>query len=94
MNIFLGRPEDWPSDMIRPAFKIDETHPGSDLAAEAAASFAVGYFVFKDNAPAYAEECLRHAKELYNFANKFRGRYSDAVNDGFYGYLSNHFKLD
>lgn len=34
--------------MDRPAYKIDATHPGSDLAAETAAAFAASYLVFKN----------------------------------------------
>ena len=37
-HAFWGRPEDM--TMARPAFKIDATHPGSDLAGETAAALA------------------------------------------------------
>jgi endoglucanase len=30
---------------------------------------------------AYAEECLSHAKELFSFAENFRGKYSDSIQD-------------
>ena len=43
---FWGRPEDMTMD--RPAYKIDESHPGSDVAAETAAAFAASYMVFKN----------------------------------------------
>ena len=41
---FWGRPENM--TMARPAYKIDETNPGSDVAAETAAAFAASYLVF------------------------------------------------
>ncbi|XP_053379200.1 endoglucanase F-like isoform X2 [Mercenaria mercenaria] len=81
---FWGRPEDMTMD--RPAYKIDESHPGSDIAAETAAAFAASYMVFKSKNATYAAELLRHAKELYAFAEAHPGKYSDSVNAaaGFY----------
>jgi endoglucanase len=81
---YWGRPEDWDKGP-RPSFKITEGVPGSDLAGEASASFASGYLVFKDVEPAYAATLLEHATQLYDFANKFRGIYTDAIPaNGFY----------
>jgi len=34
-------------DMDRPSYKIDPSHPGSDLAAEVAAAFTASSLVFK-----------------------------------------------
>ena len=42
---FWGRPEDM--TMARPAYKITESRPGSDVAGETAAAMAAGYLVFK-----------------------------------------------
>ena len=33
--------------MSRPAYKVDASHPGSDVAAETAAAFAASAMVFK-----------------------------------------------
>ena len=74
-----GSPEVFPN--VRPAFKIDEAHPGSDLAAEAAAALASSSMLFRAGDAAYADKLLQHAKELYDFADKYRGRYSDAITD-------------
>lgn len=41
-----GRPEDM--TMSRPAFKIDSTKGGADVAMETAAAFASGYMAFKE----------------------------------------------
>lgn len=81
---FWGRPEDMTMD--RPAYKIDAAHPGSDVAAETAAAFAASYMVFKHRNATYAAELLRHAKELFAFAEAYPGKYSDSVNAaaGFY----------
>lgn len=65
--------------------KITTQQPGSDLAGETAAAFASGYLVFRRSDPAYAEQLLRHARELYDFANNYRGKYTDAIPaSGFY----------
>jgi len=81
---FWGRPEDWTLGP-RKSYKITTASPGSDLAGEAAASFASGYLVFRDVDPAYADTLLEHAKQLYDFANQYRGVYTNAIPaNGFY----------
>jgi hypothetical protein len=52
------------------------------LAGETAAALASGYLVFKDTDSAYAETLLAHAKELYTFANEYRGTYTGAIPAG------------
>lgn len=72
--------------MARPAYKIDASKPGSDLAAETAAAMAAASIVFKTSDPAYSATLLSHAVTLYNFADTYRGVYSDAITDaaGYY----------
>lgn len=67
--------------MQRPSYKIDATHPGSDLAAETAAALASASIIFRDTDAAYADKLLLHAKQLYNFADTYRGSYSDSITD-------------
>ncbi len=67
--------------MQRPAYKIDTAHPGSDLAGETAAALAASSIIFRDSDSAYADKLLRHAKELYDFADQYRGNYSDSITD-------------
>lgn len=67
--------------MARPAYKIDASKPGSDLAAETAAALASASIVFKDSDPAYSSELLQHAEQLYAFADQYRGKYSDSITD-------------
>jgi PKD repeat protein len=67
--------------MARPSYKIDATKPGSDLAGETAAAMAAASIVFKTTDPAYSATLLEHAKQLYNFADTYRGKYSDAITD-------------
>ena len=67
--------------MERPSFKIDAANPGSDLAGETAAALAAASMVFADSDAAYSATLLAHAKELYTFADTYRGKYSDAITD-------------
>ena len=66
----------------RPSFKVDPSCPGSDVAAETAAAMAASSIVFADDDPAYAATLVQHAKQLYTFADTYRGVYSDCVPAG------------
>jgi endoglucanase len=76
--------------MARPAYKIDATKPGSDLAAETAAAMAAASMLFKTDDPTYSATLLKHAVELYNFADTYRGKYSSSIADaaGYYNSFS------
>nr|AMH40387.1 glycoside hydrolase family 9 [Sipyloidea sipylus] len=74
-----GRPEDMTE--ARPTYQINATHPGSDLAAETAAALTASYLLFKDVNSTYADILLTHAKQLYDFAWNYRGKYTDAFDD-------------
>ena len=65
--------------MERPAYKIDVSCPGSDLAGETAAAMAASSIIFRDTDPNYADTLLEHARQLYDFADKYRGAYSDCI---------------
>jgi hypothetical protein len=67
--------------MERPSYKIDASCPGSDLAGETAAAMAASSVVFRNVDSSYSKELLRHAKELYDFADQYRGKYSDCITD-------------
>ena len=62
-----------------PSFKIDEKGPGSEVAAETAAALAAASLVFKDEDSAYSELLLKHAIEIYDFADQFRGDYTMTI---------------
>ena len=78
--------------MARPAYKIDAANPGTELAAETASAMAAVSMLFADSDPAYSATLLEHAKQLYSFADNFRGKYSDAITDaaGFYNSWSGY----
>ncbi len=67
--------------MERPAYKIDRQNPGSDLAAESAAALASASIAFKTADPDYADRLLTNAKQLFEFADQYRGKYSDSITD-------------
>jgi endoglucanase len=72
--------------MSRPAYRITASCPGSDLAGETAAAMAASSMVFRPTDPAYADTLLQHARQLYDFADNFRGKYSSCITDaaGYY----------
>lgn len=88
---FWGAPE--VMTMNRPAYRIDAQKPGSEVAAEAAASLAAAAIAFRSTDPAYADKLLKHARELFNFADTYRGKYSESVPDAasFYNSYSGYF---
>ncbi|CAN1178107.1 Endoglucanase 6 [Linum perenne] len=71
------RPEDMTTD--RRAYRIDPSNPGSDLAGETAAAMAAASIVFRHSNPAYSRELLNHAYQLFDFANKHRGKYDSSI---------------
>jgi len=77
-HAFWGRPEDMTMD--RPSFRITANAPGSELAGETAAALAASSFFYRNMGYAdYADECLQHARKLFEFADKYRGVYTDAI---------------
>nr|XP_006817124.1 PREDICTED: endoglucanase 19-like [Saccoglossus kowalevskii] len=68
------RPEDM--TMPRPTTKLDSSNCGSDIAAETAAALAAVSTAFKKRDPAYSAECLKHAEELFTFADECRGLFN------------------
>ncbi|GJQ80641.1 hypothetical protein Trydic_g9226 [Trypoxylus dichotomus] len=54
-------------------------YAGSDLAGEAAAALASSSIIFKDVNQTYSKELLRHAIELFDFADNYRGLYQEAI---------------
>ena len=85
-HVFWGRPEDM--TMERPSFYLTEDAPGSDLVGETAAALAASSMVYRSiNDLDLADEALRHAEELFDFAYYYRGAYTDSIPESanFYG---------
>ncbi|KAK3104432.1 hypothetical protein FSP39_001893 [Pinctada imbricata] len=77
--------------IARPAKKIDASHPGSDVAGEYAAAMTVGYLVFKEKDPSFAQNLLKNAEKINEFAESFHGRYSDSLTTGNSNYKSSSY---
>ena len=70
--------------MERPSYKVDKDNPGSAVSAEAAASLAACSIVFSDEDSKYSKECLSHAKQLYDFAEKTQSDEGYTAANGYY----------
>ncbi|KAK4491746.1 hypothetical protein RD792_002521 [Penstemon davidsonii] len=71
------RPEDMTTS--RRAYKVDEENPGSEVAAETAAAMAAASIVFRRTNPHYSHLLLEHAQQLFEFGDKYRGRYDGSI---------------
>ncbi|OAY74159.1 Endoglucanase 7, partial [Ananas comosus] len=85
------RPEDMTTS--RQAYKIDAEHPGSELAGETAAAMAAASIVFRPSDPHYADLLLRHAEQLLEFGDRYRGKYDASVRavKGYYPSVSGYY---
>lgn len=70
--------------MSRPSYKVDLQNGGSTVAASTAASLAACAVVFADSDPAYAKACLKHARELYDYAETVKSDSGYTAANGFY----------
>ncbi|MEL6580990.1 MAG: glycoside hydrolase family 9 protein [Cyanobacteria bacterium J06621_12] len=78
-------------EMERPAYKIDTSCPGSDLAGETAAALASSSILFRNSGDAeYADLLVQKAERLYDFADRYRGKYSDCLAEANPFYTSNN----
>lgn len=73
------RPEDMATS--RRIYKVDEKNPGSDIAGETAAAMAAASLVFRTTNPHYSNMLLDHAQQLFEFADKYRGKYDDSLKE-------------
>lgn len=59
------RPEDM--DTLRTVYKINRSHPGSDVAGETAAALAAASIVFRSRDPSYSRLLLNRAVSVRRF---------------------------
>ncbi|CAL0329167.1 unnamed protein product [Lupinus luteus] len=71
------RPEDM--DQPRISYAVSKDHPGSEVSAEIAAALAAASIVFRKHHPDYSTRLLQRAREVFDFADKYRGSYSDSL---------------
>lgn len=72
------RPEDM--DTRRTVYAVDAPNPASDVAGETAAALAASSMAFRSSDPGYSETLLRSAVKAFQFADNYRGAYSDNAN--------------
>ena len=76
---YWGAPETVEANTTRNAFAIDPANPGSDVAASTSSALAAAAMLFRGVDDQYADELLKNAKQLYDFAETYQGKYSDSV---------------
>ncbi|KAK1272893.1 Endoglucanase 23 [Acorus gramineus] len=69
------RPEDM--DTARTVYSVSPSSPGSDVAGETAAALAASSMVFRSIDPTYSERLLESAMRAFEFADTYKGAYSD-----------------
>lgn len=74
------RPEDM--DTPRTVYSIDTQNPGSDVAGETAAAMAAASIVFQTSDLPYSQRLFETAIQLFDFADRYRGAYSDSLKSG------------
>ena len=72
-------PEQIDKVTARKSYYIDASRPGSDAAAGSASALASASMLFKGADNAYADKLLKNAEALYEFAETYKGKYSDSV---------------
>ncbi|XP_076913292.1 endoglucanase 24-like [Bidens hawaiensis] len=72
------RPEDMDTD--RTVYIVDAPNPASDVAGETAAALAASSIAFRSSDPTYSNTLLTTATRVFEFADTYRGAYSDNGN--------------
>merc|ERR1711962_1801930 len=89
-HAYPGRPETM--SVSRPAYILTSSKPGSDCAAESAAALASASILFASSDLSYSAELLKHAEELFAFADTYRGIYSNSIPDASKFYNSDRYE--
>lgn len=65
--------------LARPSFALTAEKPGSEVTAEAAAALSAASLLFAESDPQYSQLLIARAKQLFQFADQFRGSYTDSI---------------
>ncbi|KAF4522311.1 hypothetical protein B566_EDAN010475 [Ephemera danica] len=83
LYVMFGDPHYWghPEAIMtsRTALHISQSKPGAEVAAEAAAALAASAMILSPNLRDTRDSYVRHARQLYEFAYKYRVKYHDSV---------------
>jgi hypothetical protein len=74
----------------RPTFKLTKDKPGSDLTGSVTATLALTSIIYRDINKTYSDLLLRHARELFDFTENYRGLWSDSIPSVKPFYTSSH----
>ena len=77
--------------MSRPSYKVTASAPGSCVTGETAAALAVASILFEKEDSEYSKLCLKHAKSLYSFADKYKSDAGYTAANGFYNSWSGYY---
>lgn len=64
-------------DTARTVYTVSTEKPGSEVAGEMAAALAASSIVFRSIEPAYSDRLMENALRAFEFADNYRGAYSD-----------------
>ncbi|RRT38665.1 hypothetical protein B296_00056327 [Ensete ventricosum] len=64
-------------DTARTVYNVSADRPGSEVAGETAAALAAASMVFRDIDPGYSQALLENAMRAFEFADTYKGAYSD-----------------
>jgi len=67
-------------DTARTTYAVDAPNAASDVAGETAAALAAASMAFRSSDPGYSETLRRNAITAFQFADNYRGAYSDNDN--------------
>ncbi|XP_040365295.1 endoglucanase 24-like [Rosa chinensis] len=67
-------------DTARTVYAVDSPNPASDVAGETAAALSASSMAFRSYDPGYTDTLLRNAMKTFEFADTYRGAYSDNAN--------------
>lgn len=86
-HAFWGAPEDMLMD--RPVYSLDAENPGTEVTAQTVAAMASASMFFREQGDtAYADELLENAVQLFEFSERYLGKYTDTVTDAAQFYYS------
>lgn len=64
-------------DTARTVYNVTAERPGSEVAGETAAALAAASIIFRETDPEYADKLMAGARKAFNFADTYKGAYSD-----------------
>jgi hypothetical protein len=77
--------------VARPAFACTSSAPCSEVSADTASALAIGYLIFKEDDPTYANRLLESAKRLYSFSKTYMGNSGYIKANSFYRSYSGYY---